>query len=77
MSTKISETCPECGEEVNPTDTAQMIWVGSLKVDVRFWRYECPTCQWIWANELQRTHNNHTYHRACNLVTEHLNSYMC
>ena len=57
MSTKVSEKCPKCDSPTRPTDNR--VFVDAQEGYFGFWRYECETCHWVWANDAQRKHNEH------------------
>ena len=61
------EECPKCTHKAWPTDTPMAIPAKGLRIP--FWRYECGQCTWVWANELQRTHNDNEYNRTLQYLT--------
>lgn len=63
MSTKYSENCSHCHTSVSPTDTAVAVDTRWGTIPVKVWRYVCA-CGHVWANEAQRKHNDHEYHKA-------------
>ena len=62
MSTKVMESCPKCKADTHPTDAS--VHVKTKQVYVSFWRYNCPGCNWVWANEAQRKHNQKVWDKA-------------
>lgn len=64
MSTKVAESCPKCGTAVDPTDKVVVYF---KVVPCRTWRYEC-VCGHVWANDLQRDHNEREYNRMYKAV---------
>lgn len=63
MSTQREEPCPECAAPVIATDRVMPMGIDNGSYQVKFWRYQCP-CGWIWANEVQRYHDNVVYRKA-------------
>ena len=57
MSTKVTESCPKCGNSVMPTDKVMVYGT----VPCKTWRYECDKCGHVWANDMQREHNGREY----------------
>ena len=47
-----------------PTDKVMAVMSGVLELPIRFWRYSCEPCGYVWANTLQRAHNEVEYRRA-------------
>lgn len=63
MATKRPENCPKCNTECMPNDNAVQFFAGWGDFMVRIWNYDCTHCDWTWANEMQRRHNNQEYHK--------------
>ena len=63
MSTKMFEDCPRCKSQSMPVDSPVACDYQYGTFPVRMWRYECPKCNWTWANEAQRKHNEHEYYK--------------
>jgi len=62
MSTKVPEGCPRClAAEVMPTTS--VVYVKKEHIHVAMWRYDCA-CDWTWANEAQRKHNEQEVNKA-------------
>ncbi len=58
---KITEDCPKCKHQCFPNDRPVVYRESWGDFAVRIWNYECPKCEWTWANEMQRKHNGKEY----------------
>jgi transposase-like protein len=68
MSTKREDRCPRCGTANMPTDEPIFLDHKFGRYYIKFWRYECSDCEYIFANDLQRTHNEREYYRKLKIV---------
>lgn len=60
---KLTEDCPKCKQQCFPNDKPVVYTEGWGDFVVRIWNYECPKCQWTWANALQRDRNAQEYNK--------------
>ena len=57
-----------CRHPQMPTDKL----VVSNGIPMRQWRYVCEVCEWVWANPLQRAHNEQQFRRGVNILKRSL-----
>lgn len=62
MSTKVPEKCPQCKTDTLPETAYPFIEQYSTAFEQ--WKYQCPKCDAVWANEAQRALNAQAFHRA-------------
>lgn len=67
---KKSECCPKCSTMTFPNDKAIQYTSSYVDFFVRIWKYNCEECGWVWANELQRKHNEKEYVKRLNATNE-------
>lgn len=68
MSTKVEDICKKCKTPVSPIDTSIRIDKYERVFRINFWRYHCMGCNWVWANDLQRQHNERKLDTTLRLI---------
>lgn len=61
---KVAEVCPRCATPADPNDNTVTVSTQGMDISLRPWRYCCSSCGWLWANALQRKHNDREFSQA-------------
>ena len=59
MSTRRVQDCPMCGAPTLPQ--SRFVWLCGVRANQ--WVYIC-VCEWTWADDLQRVHNDREFGKA-------------